>query len=286
MHRKSTGPSNQSLEGQEFRMTAWPAEPLPVPLIAPPKVEVQAEGRFLRFVRSEAPKRVPEEFFLREVLKAPADAGTIQEFTTTYGSLSGWGEDAWRLLPPEAEHPGVRRAILEDIERHAAGLGQNKDFIVAAYVIATHLRALRAMVRHWVASSTGAGRAAIIEAWSSAGWYVEDEPAAWTSFSRFLNSGLVPFHVRVHVTVGDRLLVADPTGPNLYAALCLQLANAIAEEAIPCVCANVNCAGLFIRQRGRSVYEQHRSDAIYCSAQCARAVAAREWRRRKRTRTA
>jgi hypothetical protein len=104
-----------------------------------------------------------------------------------------------------------------------------------------------------------------------------------------LNNALSPFHVRLE----------DPQEPpslsqidlNIYQAMCLQLANHIAEHATYHRCANETCGRLFVRQRGGSEIartrgaehgQYHTSGVLYCSPQCARAQAARMVRRRKR----
>ena len=283
VNRKSDDSASQSVEAPRFRMTTWPGGSLQVPAIPPAKVSL-LDGAYLRYILEEPPRRPPDELFLREVLdKDPGDPDTMLEFTRSWGALTGWGERAEWLLPPDELRSLIWPEILRDVRRHAKETGQNEHLIVRLDVIETHLRAIRAMVRHWIAWSTGPEPKAMVDAWTSEGWgAVESETLAWLFFYQYLNAGLVPFHVRVDVTVGEQPLARESTEPNLYAALCLQLANAIAEEATTRICANVNCGRLFIRQRGRAAYDQHRSDAIYCSAQCARAVAARAWRRRKR----
>jgi hypothetical protein len=84
---------------------------------------------------------------------------------------------------------------------------------------------------------------------------------------------------RLSVSVATESSASVP----LYAVCCLELYNHITEQAEYRQCANENCGKLFVRQRGRAQFGQHRTEGVkYCSRSCARASAQRELRRRRR----
>ncbi|MCW3032515.1 MAG: hypothetical protein JWM60_860 [Solirubrobacterales bacterium] len=67
-----------------------------------------------------------------------------------------------------------------------------------------------------------------------------------------------------------------------YEICCLELFNHIVEQATYRRCANETCDRLFVRQRGRAEQGQYRMHGVkYCSTECARAQAQRQYRRRK-----
>jgi hypothetical protein len=116
----------------------------------------------------------------------------------------------------------------------------------------------------------------------------EPQPGAVvaTFFERTLTAGLESFHPRVSVTAPqhrpDHGWLSGATVP-FYATCCLELYNHIAEDAIYRRCENPTCGRLFVRQKGRSDAGQHRREGVkYCSNHCARAVAQRKYRERKR----
>jgi hypothetical protein len=95
----------------------------------------------------------------------------------------------------------------------------------------------------------------------------------------FLNPSLTPFHVRL-----DSGRARQPWDlPNVYQAMCLQLANHIAESVEYRHCRAEGCGRLFVRQQGRAKQEQHRVRGVlyFCSDTCANRQHQLESRRRK-----
>ncbi len=132
----------------------------------------------------------------------------------------------------------------------------------------------------------------VIEAWSTEGFPTFDEDNAWSLFVDRLNFGLQAIHVRAErgwpLMEGlgfesDYENVQGAPQPGLYSALCLQLANHLAEEATLRRCANTTCGQPFVRQLGGAVHGQHRTEGVmYCTVSCAKAQAQREYRKRQK----
>lgn len=103
-----------------------------------------------------------------------------------------------------------------------------------------------------------------------------------------MEDSLKPFSPTIRNFDDEMLARPDPRATPwdgelpLFSVLCLELFNHIVEEATYKRCANETCGRYFVRQRGRSQHGQHRTRGVkYCSAECARMQASRQYRRRK-----
>lgn len=96
-------------------------------------------------------------------------------------------------------------------------------------------------------------------------------------------SGLSPRVIVDHDEPPLPLAENFSTGISLFAVCCLELFNHITEDAPYQTCGNEACGRMFVRQQGRALHGQRRTTGVrYCSAYCARAVAQRRYRARKR----
>lgn len=140
----------------------------------------------------------------------------------------------------------------------------------------------------WRAAWPAPGEA-ILSAWTNRGL---NEPESITRCvelaTHVVNGAAVAWSPRVELALPaispDR---ADPVGkvfPRIHTVMAIQVLRFIADGLPAQRCANARCGQWFVRQQGRSEYEQYRtSGVLYCSKGCARAQAARTYRRRRRS---
>jgi hypothetical protein len=254
----------------------WTAQPTVHPTRAR---DAQAEGPFQ--VRWEEPwvsRAVPAELYLREFFDLDADdLEALLGFQREYGVLwSDWAEEG-----PWQDKAG-RRVYIQNPLR-----------------VRDQVLRLRDIVRCWRYTQGDLGLAELEAAWESdedawdlpepASDQEEDlweDPDLWpfAFLVEFLGQELAAFRTRplLHDVSSGREIQLSLRRPGLYEALCLQLANHMAEGVSYRTCRK--CGRMFVRQRGRAEFGQYRTEGKlhFCSTQCASAATQQEQRRRQK----
>lgn len=295
-----------------FRITAWPPDGLPIPdliFVEPPSLLVpdDAPGRpGVIGIESMGVFRPGSDLNAGEIYLRLCDIDIssdrqIIDFVKRYGTL-GMFDPFWNPNQYELPYFGLQGEYLAEV--HVGQLSDQREVTLGESADAQGIELLdefrwgagliQDMTTAWRVVS---GQIAEDEAnWVAACWWIED-PVNPDWFGRAfspslldggMRSALVPFTPRMNWQPSDDSYEVSPHGRKseplpLYSVLALELFNHISEEAVYRKCANEPCGRLFVRQEGRSAHGQHRTRGVkYCSADCARAQAQREYRRRKR----
>lgn len=267
-----------------FHVTLWPDPLPPVPKVRryPARVDEKKRKLVLDTTGGSRRREPPEELYLRELHELNLESDqAVADFSSEHGGLWGWGglvEDT----PPRTQP----KQSYMDLAQRSVGWGGvvDLDWIVLRAQI------LKAMVACWRFRQGGLSLAEL-----QGDWTVNDPhylaPTSADEALGFLvlalNAGLRPFSV--HAVLGvkgeDRPDFWPYDEPTLYHALCLQLARDMALDLPYRTCANEPCHRLFLRQRGGSLYGQHRvhdAGLLYCSPLCARAQGERNRRKQRK----
>lgn len=256
-------------EDLRFPLTVWPGFVVPVPSVPRRAATLDSAG-YLVFEFPAGEAELPPELFLRELLELDADSDSeVARFLSRFGVIARHYGTAG--LWPVTANPSGPPEWPDEVSNHVRDA-------------ALFLRTARALTRHWLAVLD---EGSVEAAWAAEGFTLQlpTDEALWQYFVECLNVGLRAFTVRAERPFA--WLPGETQGtprPDLYSALCLQLANHITENATVRRCGNEVCRRPFVRQQNPRSHGQNRTEGVllYCSLSCGNAQWQRDHRRRKR----
>jgi hypothetical protein len=293
-----------------FRITPWPGR-LPHPGHGPRfEYTLLASGGIVqkRYVEDGIPPvsarddPLPppphtEETYLRLIAVDLEDPGAIMGFIDQYGILGMRWEEAG--FPVDGDylngwplHSGSERLGQALNQSRAAAVTELAPPDGQSYWVDETLDEFRfgaTLMRDLVACWRLLSEEIEPESWECPLWYPEQraETYPWTDngpefvLSSVLGEGLRSYSPTLMLSEGDDTPSLYHPG-SLWFVLCLELFNHIVDNSHYRLCHNKTCGRLFVLQEGRAAHGQHRTRGVkYCSADCARAQAQREYRRRK-----
>ena len=301
---------NDGISGKvTFHITHWPGVTVRVPpLVQNEKARYEEPGVIVFQPTDPSVVPVPEELYLRTFLELDlSDADAALAFCATYGHVGALGfgdlpsavailaredpglelKEPWRTIAPR-DRPG---GSAEEVLRLAAirdELGiSSVTRIQSLAELALHQSVLHDLVALHRHVSGQIAEDELLAELRTAYWQWSREDMRFLETGREamlaegLNAALTPY--QVHLSVGPTVGATVAGGlHNIYQAMCLQLANHIAEKLPYLRCAAEGCSKLFVRTEGYARYGQNRRRGNrYCSHQCANRQAQRDYRRRK-----
>lgn len=296
----------------DFRISMWPGQPVPVPeVITGWQIEVEYrrvidgspiwEGQRASEVEPylvfgdknelflETP---PDELYLRELSSLDVtNVDDVIRFCARYGRF---GPHQAEELPRDYLPGGRMYEILDNagLDSGFPGRVLEEPGLESLRETAIYVKLIRDMTRVWQYHQGLLTFEQAAAAWENPVWFTsgdDDEPILvpqqpsdlYVFLKDFLKAALVNFSVRpLFPDHEDARLEEEPC--SLYSALCLQLANHIAEGTEYRTCKK--CGRLFYRQRGRAEFEQFRTKGRvdYCSKECGHQAAQQNYYRRHR----
>jgi hypothetical protein len=233
-------------------------------------------GGALNWRRGLEPQPLPEEWVLRQLRDADLDHDEDVLVLLGFGVISRPYLDPAQVPPPAREGLAAMPSdtLLLDAWWRTRSDGTIED-------ARWWLKTARALAGAWSKATLGEDPTT---AWREEGFAaLNDEAACWAQCTLALNEGLRPF--RAHVEYAQPRLPGFVHGlprVGLYSAACRQIFNFAVEQQTARRCENATCGRVFVHQLGGAKFRQHRSTGLrYCTPECARAEASRQYRRRK-----
>jgi hypothetical protein len=281
-------------DNTRFRITAWPVDRLPIPL-GPSRTTYKIEGGTLLASADHIGEATVghHEVYLDLISVDLDDDDEILAFVNRHGPLNILRPAGPTPFNGFTDHPHFRRAVQPHLEQERSAalhdwIEADKDagsWMITEPLIEFQWQAgcLRDLVAAWRFVHEGKEPEQLWSwVWDGAQSDYSDpstREGAAHLLARGLDVGLAAFHP--HINVGDDQMPYHGA-VGFYQICCLELFNHIAEAAVYRTCANEPCSRLFVRQTGRAQHGQHRITGVkYCSSECARAQAQRQYRRRK-----
>lgn len=266
---------------QQFPITVWP--PGQISAVPVERWAVRTgDGGNLDWYPAIEPRELPDEWVLRQL--ADVDLEDDHAVATLLGDF---GVISRPYFDPTGVPDDRRSKLAPPSDDQRDGWWEQRDDGTLEDA-RWWLKTARALAGVWREASSGGDP---ITAWSAEGFSSFDEQHAqapawvvWAQFALALDAGLRPFRARVEYRVEipdvDVTYGLPPVG--LYSAACLQVYNLVVGKFVARRCANATCGQVFVHQRGGARHGQYRSKGVkYCTPECARAEAQRQYRRRK-----
>jgi hypothetical protein len=282
-----------------YPLTHWPGRPVVPPDVLVPQVRLVDDDVLLfgtNDISDTQQVALPDEAYLREFFTLDStDLNAVLNFCERYGPV-GWSDhsdlpaevcrsmtlrtdDAYTMPSPwdMLDHEGLYDDLRGNLPKILAENFEPLPFqsiwrVQRASEIRLYHGVFLDLVELWQTVLEGRDAEGLQNDWHTDYW---DPPRGEGSsirsadpvskLVRGLNPALSAFHVRLEE--GDD---SEPVLGNVYAVLCLQLANHIAERATYRRCAATGCGQLFVRQRGPD-RDRHRTQGVlhFCSDDCA-----------------
>ena len=281
----------------QFRPTLWPGTVLATPKLRPMYgVEIQGDWIAWPVQGWQNPVELPHDFYLRELMEIePSDLHAVADMMTQFGLFfdfeqRGIAEDFRIEIPEPSQVSGDPDAVDPTFHKDEVRL---------------HLELAQDAIRTWMALQYPDSYERLQELAAPDltdehfKYFVHNSSGPKEDLTRdhfeevtlsvrllrlteTMNSALSGMHVGAIRSVFGHEEKHLPGYHTIYSTSFLQLYNHMVEQAPFKNCANETCGRAFVRQRGRSQYDQNRLGGVkYCSRNCARAQAQRELRRRR-----